>query len=602
MPLGNVVATLIRIYIVITGYALIICSGNIILPLYFIFKAIMYIKTTNSRGHQYLQIIESYRDKRKIKQRVLVNLGRADILADKGLENIVASLNKFVKKGRSKLRDISSMKENRRVNYGYIAFKNLWNKFSLSNLLTNLIRKRKIQFNFIEIVFSLVVNRLLNPSSKLYHYQHLDRYFELSQEIELHQFYRTLDILAENKETIEESIFDKNRNLFNMKIDVVFYDVTTYHFESQISDELRDFGFSKAIKINEVQVVMGLIIDSEGRPIGYELFPGNTFEGKTMLKVLEKLKEKFMLENVIIVADKGLNSKLNFLDIKSHGFDYIVSARIKNMSSKTKVKILSEEGYKTLSSQENDEDDHIYKYKVIDYENMVKKEQREGRKSEIIKLEEKLVCSYSSKRAAKNRRDRQRAIEKAEKIIKEKNYSQLKEKKGYKRYIKTKGQEEKVITECKLDYERIEKEALFDGYSALQTSRKDLSPEKIIEQYHSLYKIEESFRILKSTMQTRPIFLRTKKHIEGHFVMCFLAFLLERELELRLRKRSVEFSPEKIKEALNMMEFSEVKIENEIYFLKGKHNNLTSKIFSTLRLKQPANILAHEDALSYANQ
>ena len=328
------------------------------------------------------------------------------------------------------------MKETRRVNYGYIAIRKLWNKFSLTNLLTGLVRRRKIEFNFAEIVFSLVVNRLLNPSSKLYHYQHRDKYFNQNDNVQLHQFYRTLDILAENKEAIEEALFEKNRNLFNMKIDVVFYDITTYHFEAQLSDDLRDFGFSKANKIDEVQVVMGLLIDIEGRPIGYELFPGNTFEGKTMLKVLEKLRKKFMLENVIIVADKGLNSKLNLLDIK----------------------------------------------------------------------------------------------------------------------------------------------------------------------YHSLYKIEESFRILKSTMQTRPVYLRTKEHIEGHFVMCFLAFLLERDLELSLRQKSIYYSSERIKEALNMMEFSEVKIENDNFYLKGKHNSLAAKIFSTLRIKQPSSILASEDAVNYASQ
>ncbi|MBU2445159.1 MAG: transposase [Bacteroidetes bacterium] len=209
---------------------------------------------------------------------------------------------------------------------------------------------------------------------------------------------------------------------------------------------------------------------------------------------------------------------------------------------------------------------------------------------------------YSSNRAAKDKRDRARAIEKAEKIIQQKNYSLLKEQRGYKKYIKTKESENVGDRQFHIDYDRIERESLFDDYSGLECSREDLSPEEIIEQYHNLYKVEESFRIIKSTMQTRPIFLRTKSHIEGHFVMCFLAFLLERELEFRLRKNKIEFSPEKIKEALNGMELSEIKIENETYYLRGKHNSLASKIFSTLRLRQPENILVETDALNYVKQ
>jgi transposase len=206
----------------------------------------------------------------------------------------------------------------------------------------------------------------------------------------------------------------------------------------------------------------------------------------------------------------------------------------------------------------------------------------------------------------KDLRDRTRAIEKAERIVKEQSHNQLNEKRGYKKYITTTSNSEdkkdKSASVLQIDKERIERESRFDGYSAIEYSREDLSAEEVIEQYHKLYKIEESFRILKSTMRTRPIYLRTREHIEGHFVICFFAFLLERELELRLRRRQIEFSSEKIKKALNTVEFSEVEIEGQKYYLKGKQDKLSSEIFSLLRIKQPRHLLSKEEALEYINQ
>jgi transposase len=562
----------------------------------------MFLKTTVSRGHKYLQIVESYKQDGISKHKVVSNLGRADVLINSGLENIVAALHKLVKKEKSNLRDITTLKEKARLNYGYIVFKKLWNKYSLTELLTSITDKKKTKYNFEEIVFPLVINRLLSPSSKRYHYLHRQRYIQTDKVSELHQIYRALDVLASSKEKIEEEIFNKNRNLFNMQIDVIFYDVTTFHFESQRADELRDFGFSKANKINEVQVVMGLLIDNEGRPIGYELFPGNTFEGKTMLRVLKKLKDKFKINQVIIVADKGLNSKMNFKEIKSNGFDYIVSSRIKNMGVAMQEKILSNQGYvdigknKTQGTKEEEENKEVFRYKVIDYENKVTYKDEETGKTKKIILKEKLVCTYSSKRAAKDYRDRQRSIEKAKEVLEEKDYGKLTNKKGYKKYINTKG---KQATEYSLDETKIKKDSRFDGYYAIAYSRLDLIPEEVIEQYHNLYRIEESFRILKSTMKTRPIYLRTKAHIEGHFVICFFAFLLERELELRLRKRKVEYSSEKIKEALNSLEFSEIEIEKEKYYLKGKQIDLASKILSVFKIRQPSKLMTNEQVIEY---
>jgi transposase len=572
----------------------------------------MFVKSTISRGHEYVQIVKSVRKDGTPRHEVIANLGRADILAESGLENVIAALKKYVKppaepEQPATRKDISRMRERARVNYGHLAYRRLWHQFGLSELLQRLCGARDISYDYARIVQSLVMNHLLSPSSKRHFVSHSTHYFGLLEQVELQHVYRCLDLLAEQKLAIEEAVFERHRTMFNMSVDVVFYDVTTFHFEAQRADELRDFGFSKAGKVNEVQVVLGLVIDRDGRPIGFEVFPGNTFEGTTLVPVLQKLRQHFKLERVVIVADKGLNSKLNLKAIKDAGFEYIVSSRVKNLAKKVQEQILSESGYTRVAFNEvfdsPDEEEHgadeqpLFKYKLLEYTNRLRYKDDMQDKTVTVNLPEKLMCTYSSKRAAKDRRDRQRQVDKAQKAV-EANQKSVLTHRGYKRFIKMAGTDQET-QDLLLDKDKIAQAARFDGFAALQCSRLDTDALEAIRQYRQLWRIEDAFRTIKSTMQTRPIFVRTKAHIEGHFVLCFLAFLLERELEYRLTQRQIDHSPEQIKIALNSMEFSVLEIEDDPYYLKGKHLALASKIFSLLRLKQPPNMMGEQQALEY---
>jgi transposase len=492
-------------------------------------------------------------------------------------------------------KDISTMTETARVNYGYLAYRTLWRQFGLGSLLTELSRPRKIDYNYAATVFSMVVNHLLTPSSKRSLYEHKDWYAGLNEELALQHLYRALDLLAEHKSELETALFDRHRTLFNMRVDVVFFDVTTFSFESQQADTVREFGFSKDGKMNEVQVVLALLIDKDGRPISFEVFPGNTFEGHTLLSTLDRIKERFQIEQVIIVADKGLNSKLNLKQIKDRGYDYIVSCRLKKLPQQMKAQVLNQCDYHTIGIQEvfGREDDeqqpHIFKYKVLDYTNVVTYQDEEQHKTRKVHLREQLICSWSSRRAAKDKADRQRQVEKAQKAITE-NHTSILNHRGYKRYIKQ-GRHATTDEPLSLDQEKIEAEARFDGYAVIQCSRLDCGAVQVMRAYRQLLKIEESFRVMKSTLRTRPVFVWTPEHVKGHFVMCFLAFALERELEYRLNTRRIENSPEQIKAALRTMQCSELEIEDEPYYLRGKYQPLASQIFGVLKLKQPINLM-----------
>jgi transposase len=378
-----------------------------------------------------------------------------------------------------------------------------------------------------------------------------------------------------------------------MQIDIVFYDVTTFHFESVQQDDLRDFGFSKNAKFNEVQVVLGLLVDCEGRPVGYELFPGNTFEGKTLDAALESIGKRFGIRNIIIVADRGINSKLNLKSIVDKGYGYIFASRIKSMPVFVKAEILNNKDYITLSENETN---GAFKYKVIDHVNQFKiqDENRDElikrKKQIIVELSERLIITYSDKRARKDKSDRERLLEKANYLLQDKSRIKSSNKRGGKKYLK-----ELTSTDWTLDAKSVEEDAKWDGYYGIQTSEKELSVEKILDVQRTLWRIEESFRIMKSTLEVRPIFHWTESRIKGHFVICFLAFLLERTLEIKLRNAEIDASPERIRSALNSMQFAEIELQESKFLIKTKSEDLASKILRQFKIQSPKNIISASD-------
>ena len=525
----------------------------------------MFVKITKSGRYEYVQLVRSYRYNNNIKHQVLLNLGRLDQIKDNPSFQHLAIRLQEISNLKNQI-NMDNISEAEIVNWGYIVYQKIWQEFGLDKTLSRLTKKRKTQFNLDKASFLMVIQHLLDAKSKLATYSHQNRYIDLP-EIELQHLYRSLDLLSENKEILEEEIFFKNCHLFNIQVDVVFYDVTTFAFESVRKDSLRDFGFSKDAKFKEVQVVMGLLIDREGRPIGYELFSGNTFEGKTLEVSLDKLKKRFTIGKVIIVADRGINSKINLKKIKDKGYDYIFASRIKNMKKDIKEEIFNKEGYKTTDG---------VSYKIIDYVNKIDK---------TCELPENLIITYSPKRAEKDRADRERLIKKARALLKNKSYITASNKRGGKKYLK--GSKDINWT---LDDEAIKKDEIFDGYYGIETSEKNLTAKDVLKAYQDLWKIEESFRIMKSTLSVRPIFHWTEPRIKGHFVICFLAFLLERTLEFKLKKANLSASPQKIQEVLNSMNFAEVKIEKRKFLIKTKFDNLGNKILRLLHIKSPKNL------------
>ena len=254
----------------------------------------MFIRVINSKNHKYIKVVENYREDGKVKQKVIANLGKLEDISAREAENIASKLLLLTKskKAVDKEKSTPSIEELDRYNYGYVVYKRLWDRFKLDEILDKLVEDKEIEYDFKSVVFSMVIDRLLKPKSKLALVENKEDYFYINDELQLNHIYRSLDILSENKLNIEEALFNRNKTLFNISTDIVFYDVTTFYYESKNENDLKKFGYSKDGKFGDVQVVMGLMIDKNGLPIGYELFSGNTFDSKTMVKVLDNLKKK----------------------------------------------------------------------------------------------------------------------------------------------------------------------------------------------------------------------------------------------------------------------------------------------------------------------
>ncbi len=325
----------------------------------------MFPRIIKSKGKRYLVLVESYSESGKKKHNVVTSFGNIETLGgEEWIERFAMSLLKYCCKEKRKIFDITKVKEEDRKKWGIIkVVKKLWEDFEMEEILMRVVRDKRIEFDYLSAINLMVMDRLRDPKSKLRSYEEQERYWGIKRN-ELHHLYRALDILSETKEEIEKELFYKNRTLFNMKVDVVLYEVTTFYFESVKRDGLKEFGYSKDSKVNEVQVLLGLMIDMEGRPVGYEIFPGDKFEGHTLVSQIEKIKKRFEIQKIIIVGDQAMLSEGNLKIIRDAKYEYVVGSRIKNKSEKLKKKILDLEGYKNF--QLNGEDEDCFKYKEIE--------------------------------------------------------------------------------------------------------------------------------------------------------------------------------------------------------------------------------------------
>ena len=537
----------------------------------------MIVQVYTNRGNKYVRVVHSYRDPEtnKPKMKVIKNYGNLEKLLKQD-KNFLEKLEKEIKEKNERLKEstidkIKKIETNNfekeglvRKNYGYLVYEKIWQELGISRWIKDIKTRSKIEIE--EILKQLVFQRLLTPSSKKSAYDHRENYVDFRNDLILEDYYRVLDIIYDEKEKLEKHLNSTLKKKFNRELNVVLYDVTTYYFESVKKDEIKGFGFSKDNKVNQVQVVMGLLIDNNGIPVGYELYPGNTSEFSTLYPVIKDLKEKYKFKKVIVAADRGLNSGKNLLLLKELGLDYVMAYKLKGAKKEIKEKLF-EDGY-TIEKE--------FKYKLIEH---VKEIRVDGK---VEKIQDNLLLGYSEKRAKKDKADRQRLLDKADKLLNNPSMMKQELKKGGKKFIKvTKGN-----LDIELDVKQIEEAEKMDGFFAIEYSQKELTGREVREIYGSLWKIEDSFRVLKTNLEARPIFVWSEKRIRAHFLICYLALVIERYLEKLLKDNNVNLSTAKIQEAIRNTTLGSVETLMGDYYIKDAESKEYLDIINSVKMNK----------------
>jgi len=374
------------------------------------------------------------------------------------------------------------------------------------------------------VMKDIVMARLARPCSKRSSAELLERDFGIS--IPLEKIYRMLDTLTEKRiSRLQDICWQRSKRLFTEEIKVMFYDCTTLYFESFTEDELRRFGYSKDHKFNQGQVLLALMVTTEGLPVGYDVFPGNMYEGDTFKSAIEKIKVRYRVKRVVIVADSGLLSKQNIELLEKEQLDYILGARLKSLSEKWQQRILDNTEY-----EKKEKNGEVLRIATYPYTKKCR-----------------LIVTHHTRRAEKDRRDREKSIEKLrQKLEKSKNPKSLISNYGYKKFLTVDGNIKVMV-----DEEKLEKEALWDGLHGIITNIKEtkMKAEEALSHYHGLWQVEDSFRIEKHDLRVHPVFHWTARRIKAHIAICFVAFALIRFLQYQIkRKTSEHFSAERIRE------------------------------------------------------
>jgi len=436
-------------------------------------------------------------------------------------------------------------KENRKHNYGYKFLEAVYDLLEIDSFIKSYDGKRKFRgkYSLDDIFKFLVYLRILRPDSKRATFQMKNGFYGMRTDFKLQDIYRSLDQFADFEVELQRYLNERIKEKIGRDLSHAFYDVTNYFFEIDFPDgdeDLRKRGVSKEHRVDPI-TAMGLFIDSNGLPVSMSIFPGNTSESLTLQPTMNEVKQSYGLGRLIVVADKGVNSLKNIDMLINSGDGFVFSQILRGKKGKRyHEKLFDKSGW--VSNE-----DGTYKYKLF-------KEEYEGKNKDGKKeiRTRKVLLYWSKAEADKARRKREEKLKKAARSVKNNAYSI---KKGVNEYTKESIVDKKtgeVLEDTKklrsVDVEKAEKDAMFDGYFCIITSELDYDERKIRRVYSGLWRIEQSFKLLKSDLNARPVFVRTNEHIRAHFLICFVALLIVRIIQYQMGEKAL--SAERIARAL----------------------------------------------------
>lgn len=543
----------------------------------------MFARVKKSGNYQYLQIVENRKIKGKVIQRVIVTLGRMDQLKEKDrIETLIQSLSRFSEKILLVLSGKSDVSSSARKIGPALIFERLWEELGIKKVLQELLSDRKFDFDVERAIFLTMLHRLfVSGSDRSCDKWRRDYVVEGVEKLSLHHLYRAMSFLGEEvedqedatpfaprctKDLIEEGMFSARRDLFT-GLDLVFFDTTSIYFEGEGGETLGHKGHSKDHRPDLNQMVVGVLIDSHGKPVCCEMWPGNTADVSTLLPETERIRARFHIAQFCIVADRGMISAETMRKLEGKEIPYILGTRMRKVNE-IKGDVLSRAG----------------RYREVRQEGKSSKDPAPLMVKEIALNSKRYILCFNPKQARKDAQDRQAIVDSLNEKIKT-NPKGLIGNKGYRKYLKI------DRNSVSIDQAKIEYEFRFDGKWVLITNT-DLSADQVALKYKELWQVEHVFRDVKSILENRPVYHQRDENIRGHVFCSFLALVLRKELDRRLREAGHHFEWADIKQDLKSLQQVLIEDNGKSLAIRTECLGTCGKVFQAVGVAIPPTIRA----------
>jgi transposase len=546
----------------------------------------MFFRVKQSGPRRYLQIVENARLDGKTRQRVLVTLGRLDQLEQSGqLDSLLASGARFAQ-------HVLLLTAHRQGNAPAIRstrigpsliFERLWRETGCRQVLEGLLAQRHFDFAVERALFLTVLHRLCATGSDRAALRWKEDYLiDGIEDLELHHLYRAMGWLGEQlprhqqqsssklvprctKDLVEERMFEGRRDLFT-DLEVVFFDTTSLYFEGQGGDALGQHGHSKDHRPDLHQMVVGAVLDGNGRPISCELWPGNTADVTTLIPIVDRLLQRFHIRHVCIVADRGMISKDTIADLEQQGWPYILGVRMRKQVE-VRDQVLSDKG----------------RFRVVHGSRQKSTDPAPLKVKDVYIEDRRYVVCVNAEEVESDRLKRETIVAALREQL-HKGDKSLVGNQGYRQYLKVEGEGHFAVDEAKL-----KEEARFDGVWVLRTNT-ELSAEAVAQQYKKLWLVEHWFRSCKTLMATRPIYHHCDDTIRGHVFCSFLALLLRHELQSRLQEQEHNFEWADVIRDLERVQYVHVEHEGKEFQLRSELTGTAGRVFQAAGVAVPPTV------------
>jgi hypothetical protein len=533
----------------------------------------MFARVKKAGPYEYLQIVENRWENKRSIQRVIATIGRMDQIEAKGqVETLIRSLSRFSEKALLVLSEKSDLDaEAKEIGPGLI-FGRFWKELEIDAILRRLLADRKFGFDVERAIFLTVLHRLFaSGSDRSCDRWHGDCVVAGAEKLSLHHLYRAMAFLGEEiedqkdhafsprctKDVVEEELFNHRRDLFGA-IDIVFFDTTSLYFEGEGGETLGELGHSKDHRPDLKQMIVGAVLDREGNPVCSEMWPGNTTDVTTLVPVVKRIKSRFPVGNLCIVADRGMISAETLAYLEKEKIPYILGGRMRRVRE-IRQDVLSRAGrYQEVPSSGGHSPLKV---------------------KEVVSAGHRWIVCLNERQAKKDAADRNAIIESLKEKLKADPKS-LVGNRGFRKYLSI-DRETVSVNEAK-----IKEEARFDGKWVLRTNM-DLPAAQVALKYKELWRVEQVFRDMKSVLDTRPIFHQRDETIRGHVFCSFLALVLMKELYRRLEKAGHDFEWADVKQDLSALQEITLSDNDRKLAVRSACKGTCGKVFQAIGVAVP---------------